>query len=122
MSKYFIKCALEAALAAKNHGFKYYTKLVDANDVNWLDPGCYINLRGSWVVGKYYIADESLALLEIQIGDILIANYKSQAEYVFHIMNDDSAYEIARYKSNCPDGRIIFRNNLPFPKIEVDDE
>lgn len=145
-NKPYIACALEAALAAKNHGFKYGIKhngkiiydcmsewnpptdewkpMDDVDDILEYDGICYIH-------------PESLLLLEPMVGDIVIAydiphtKYLISADYENAIINSVHAYEkdhilqIQREKMDIvmmmPNWRIIQRNGLPFPKIQYEE-
>lgn len=140
-TKPYIKCPLEAALAAKNFGFKF--KDENNRTMKWakreglIVMGCNgwneVSLNDSRT--KYYIAAESLPLLEPMVGDIIFGRAVvswsgTKYDYCDRIEEiDDQCYtlqsgpEITRgeYLDDGDESfRIIQRNNKPFPEIHYE--
>jgi hypothetical protein len=119
MTNPYISCALGAALAAKNFNFL----LIDESAPryvhnNWMDIIDSASDRCWAVFPKFYIADESLPLLEPQDWDLGID--KNGRLCVFGL----EKWNILRTDADqrgifvIDPVSIIFRNFMPFPKIE----
>ena len=127
----YIDCPLSAALAAKNHGFKFVNKggdeLVLVQEMSgrhvfqkWTDA--YFSGKPYRQLidfcGDYYIDGESLPLLEPMVGDLLHGYHDNPKLYnpSFFILPED--FNIKCYGWEF---KIIQRNNHPFPTIQYED-
>ena len=145
----YIECPLSAALAAKNFGFKFivprelmaYDNQYDINNkdmngfkYNWNDPINYVKLHNvqdidsSWTDVKwrkmvYFIAPESLPLLNPMVGDLIEFIF---AEQPYEIVKEDGNslrdkhLSFARHKIREGTAIVIQRNNKPFPEIHYE--
>ena len=135
MTRPYIKCPLEAALAFKNLGFKIVSKYQSSLTLMEFHHGGYwVASDGIGYTGVLYISDESLPLLEPMVGDI--CELKGNPDYDHY----DTTWEVILKINDLPDPiefetdnsgfyrgkfqecftRIVERNGKPFPKIEQD--
>lgn len=113
----YIECSISAALAAKNHGFKY--KGID----NALDPLNYVSIREEWTAMKFYIAKESLYLLNCSMGDYIAYLLKDGSMTIGKVTYVDDMYVCVgtgKYMDK-DETCLVIKNGLPFPKISYKD-
>ena len=116
----YIECPLEAALAAKHHGFKfeneYMNRAIEVEDFAHFTDEYY----------RDHLTKESLSLLQPKIGDMyfwISGEGTPWWEYHARFIYDNDTVELAKCALSKPElkSRIIQRNNQPFPKIEYED-
>ncbi len=129
--KPYIDCALEAAFAAKNHGFSFIdggtnvefgiTKATYKNRA-FDDYSCFFDggWDGSTTLWKrrYYIGAESLILINPVEGDIGKLNDGSVGIFGKPFIEKWCRDGVLYLPS---EGEIIQRNNKPFPAIQYDE-
>lgn len=119
-NKPYISCALEAALAAKNHGFKFIDKETCSEEREYIITYELILEGGDFhrPLNKYYIAEESLPLLEPLNDDWGVINTLVDYERCDTV----EIYVCAKYDLNVRGNfQIIWRNGLPFPKVQYEE-
>ncbi len=113
--KAYIECPLEAALAAKNFEFKllYGVGTDEPDQVATNEDFAAHYLDESEVY--YWIAPESLPLLEPIVGDLLHGSHDNRKLYndSYFVLPED--FNLQCYGWTF---KIIQRNNKPFPTIQ----
>ena len=109
--RYFIECPLEAALAAKNHGFRFtHDGDNECDIIALIAGGIFVNF---WNI-KLYLHPDSLPLLDARIGDLTDKwdGYSHQYELM------ETEEDIEMYNSWAGDKFIEKRNGKPFPEVQ----
>lgn len=134
--KVYIECPLEAALAAKNFGMKFYVRFpkyncpfsgvcMEGDDVCDVESAIKY-IEESLNSYKIYLCEESLPLLEPMEDDIVsFFNHRNNRIYGT-VLNTERKLRIhisseLRWKSTTRDLKIIQRNGKPFPIIQYEE-
>lgn len=136
MKRAYISCPLEAALAAKNHGFEFFVKfpnydcpyeVVCMEDDDICDVESALKyIDRSFKDYKIYIADESLPLLDPKLGDLVKQFGRSAADCIYNLREDICGkktfiWQTGEYNFYSSIEKIIQRNGKPFPTIQYED-
>ena len=129
----FVRCALEAALAHKNFGMRFFFRYENGEDLAIRGYDNFFAYANTSLDIKYYLADESLPLLDPQSDDIMmhyveyVAGYGGVNEKEYYLTWKETKPYYDGTEKPLPEFHplaepiIIRRNGKPFPTIEYED-